>query len=80
MRPEGVGHDFGQPGSRGFSVAQLRAVLRRGDRQRSVDESTAQTLEEALPLGRRKNGGAFDIPYELRSGVRSVHTLAAGTG
>jgi len=51
-----------------------------GDRQYSVDDATAQTIEESLPLKRRENGRAGHIPDEFRSGVGSVHTLPAGTG
>jgi hypothetical protein len=79
-RQEGVGHDFGQTSARSFPVAQLRAVLGCRDRQRSVDNTTAQTLEESLPLERRENGGACHIPHEFRSRVGSVHALPAGTG
>jgi hypothetical protein len=79
-RQEGVGHDFGQPNARSFPVAQLRAVLGCRDRQHSVDNATAQTLEESLPLEMRENGGACHIPHEFRPRVGSVHTLPAGTG
>jgi hypothetical protein len=51
-----------------------------GDRQHSVDEATAQTLEESLPLERREDGRAGHIPHEFRSGVGRVHALPAGTG
>ena len=79
-RQEGIGHDFGQPGARSFPVAQLGAVLGCRDRQNSVDNAIAQTLEESLPLERRENGRACHIPHEFRPRVGSVHTLPAGTG
>ena len=37
-----------------------------GDRQYSVDDATAQTLEELLPLKRREDGRACHIPHEFR--------------
>jgi hypothetical protein len=51
-----------------------------GDRQYSVDKTTAQTFEESLPLEWRENSRACHIPHEFRSGVGSVHTLPAGAG
>lgn len=79
-RPEGVGHDLDQPGARSFPVAQLSAVLGRRDRQRSVDDTTAQTFEDSFSLDRRQNRGACDIPDELRARVGGVHALSPGTG
>ena len=58
----------------------MGAVLGCCDGQYSVDEATAQTLEESLALNRREDGRACHIPHEFRSGVGSVNTLPAGAG
>jgi len=79
-RTQSVGHDGGEPSARSIPVAQLRAVLGCRDRQYSVDDATAQALEESFSLGRREGGRVGHIPNEFRSGVGSVDTLPAGTG
>jgi hypothetical protein len=77
---QGVADDFGQPGSRSFPVAQLRAVFGCRNRQHPADKAAAQALEKSLPLERRENGGACHIPYEFDLRVGSVHTLPAWAG
>jgi len=75
-----VDDDGSQTSAGGISVAQLLAVLGCRDRQHSIDEASAEALEQSFPLQRREDGRTGHIPHEFRSGVGGVHTLPAGTG
>lgn len=66
-RSDGLGEDRHESIARGLTVAELRPLLRRGDRQHSVDQPPRQTIQRPRPLhGTERRRGA-DVEAQLHA-------------
>ena len=76
----GGAQGLGEPLPRGYSVAQLRAMLFGADREHCPGDPSRQLVQHSCALDIIQGRRGAEIETQLHPRVRGVDALSAGTG